>query len=169
MHRWLLAKGFEGYIWVVEAPPHPDAQDITRKLNINTVTNASIRKKLCLSGTGEKHFEIPQTDALEKYFGKYLTSAKAYKTKEIQNPFFLEIEKFLLEVGCVHVNSYWMPKQKAGVIIDTFEVRTIDWGVIMGPTLREVCTHTSRQEANVDHTTVPYDNVSTSWPSHPTT
>ena len=30
-----------------------------------------------------------------------------------------------------------MPKQKAGIIIDTFEGRTVDWGVITGPVLRE--------------------------------
>ena len=42
LRRWLLEKGFEGYILVVEAPPHPDVLDITRKLNIDTVTNASI-------------------------------------------------------------------------------------------------------------------------------
>ena len=57
--------------------------------------------------------------------------------KEIPDPFFREIAKFLLEVGCVHVNAYGMPKQKAGIIIDTFEGRAVDWGVITGPTLRE--------------------------------
>ena len=107
------------------------------KLNINTVTNASIWRKLCLFATGEKHFEIPPSDELEKYFGQYSTSAKAYRTKKIPNPFFREIAKFLLEVGCVHVNAYGMPKQKAGIIIDTFEGRVVDWGVITGPTLQE--------------------------------
>ena len=70
LSRWLLEKGFEGYIRVVEVPPHPDAQDIARKLNVNAMTNASIRKKLGQFGTREKHFEIPPTNALEKYFGE---------------------------------------------------------------------------------------------------
>ena len=30
-----------------------------------------------------------------------------------------------------------MPKQKAGVVIETFEGKAVDWGVITGPTLRE--------------------------------
>ena len=30
-----------------------------------------------------------------------------------------------------------MPEQKADIIIDTFEGRVVDWGVITGPTLRE--------------------------------
>ena len=102
------------------------------------MTNASIQKKLGLSGTREKHFEISPTDALEKYFGEYSTSAKAYRIKEIPNPFFREIAKFLLEAVCIHLKAYGMPKQKAGVIIDTFEGREeVDWEVITGPSLRE--------------------------------
>ena len=65
LRRWLLEKGFEGYIWVAEVSPHPDAQDIARKLNIDTVTNTSIRKKLCLFTTGEKQFKIPPSNKLE--------------------------------------------------------------------------------------------------------
>ena len=36
-----------------------------------------------------------------------------------------------------NVNTYGMPKQKAGIIIDTFEGCVVDWGVITGPTLTE--------------------------------
>ena len=67
----------------------------------------------------------------------YSLTAKAYRTREISNAFFWEVAKFLLEVGCVHVNAYGMPKQKAGVIIETFEGRAVDWGVITGQALRE--------------------------------
>ena len=64
---------------------------------------------------------------LQKYFGKYSTSAKAFRMKDIPDPFFREIGRFLLEVGCVHVNAYGMSKQKAGIIIDTFEGHVVDW------------------------------------------
>ena len=84
-----------------------------------------------------KHFDIPPAKALGKYFGKYFLSTKAYRTKEIPNPFFFK-RKFLLEVGCMHVNAYGMPKQKVGIIIDTFGGAVVDWGMITGPTLREV-------------------------------
>ena len=137
LRRWLMEKRLDGYIRVAEAPPHPDALDIARKLNIDTVTNTSIRKNLDLPSPGERHFEIPPTETLQRYFGPYSASAKAYRTKEIPDPFFREIAKFLLEVGCVHVNAYGMPKQKASIIIDTFEGRAIYWGVITEPTLRE--------------------------------
>ena len=132
-----MERGFEGYIKVAEAPPNPDALDIAKKLNVDTITNAMVQQKLGLSGFREKHFDIAPAEVLQKYFAKYSTTAKAYTTREIPNTFFREVAKFFLEVGCVHVNAYGMPKQKAGVIIETFEGKAVDWGMITGPTLRE--------------------------------
>ena len=168
LRKWLLEKGFEGYIRVAEAPPHPEALDIAKKLNVDTVTNATVRKKLGLSVIGEKHFDISPAETLGKYFGEYSTSAKAYRMKDIPNPFFREVAKFLLEVGCVHVNAYGMPKQKAGVIIETFEGRAIDWGVITGPTLREgLYAYQAGKKTQTDHSTVPYRTISSSWTAPP--
>ena len=64
LRRWLLEKGFEGHIRVVEAPPQPEAFNIAKKLNVDTVTNATVRKKLGLSAIGEKHFDIAPADML---------------------------------------------------------------------------------------------------------
>ena len=58
LRRWLLEKGFEGYIRVAESLPHPGALDIANKLNVDTITNATLRKKLGLSAIGEKHFDV---------------------------------------------------------------------------------------------------------------
>ena len=137
LRRWLIEKGLDGYIKVAEAPPHPDAFNIAQKLNVDTITNTMVRQKLGLSGLGEKQFDIAPAETLRKYFAEYSLTAKAYRTKEIPNAFFREVAKFLLEVGCVHVNAYGMPKQKAGVVIETFEGKAVDWGVITGPALRE--------------------------------
>ena len=141
--QWTLGhkkRKVEGFLHIIETklqPSHILTLEIAKKLNIDTMTNATIRKKLDLSVNGEKHLDIPPAETLGRYFGEYSVFAKAYRTKEIPNPFFWEIAKFLLEVGCVHVNLYGMPKQKAVIIIDTFEGRAIDWDVITGPTLRE--------------------------------
>ena len=51
---------------------------------------------------------------------------KAYRTKKILNTFFHEVIKFLQEVGCAHVTAYGMPKQKAGIIIETFKGKAMD-------------------------------------------
>ena len=72
LRKWLLEKGFEGYIKVAEAPPHCDALEIAKKLNVITVTNATVRKKLRLWAIGEKHFDIAFAEMLVKYFGEYI-------------------------------------------------------------------------------------------------
>ena len=53
LRNWLAEHGLQGFIKVVEAPPHPNATEITSKLNIETVTDSMIRKKLSLDSTGE--------------------------------------------------------------------------------------------------------------------
>ena len=137
LRRWLIEKGLDGYIKVAEAPPHPDAFNIAQKLNVDTITNTMVRQKLGLSGLGEKQFDIAPAETLRKYFVEYSLTAKAYRTKEIPNAFFREVAKFLLEVGCVHVNANGMPKPKAGIVIENFEGKAVDWGVITGSALRE--------------------------------
>ena len=71
LRRWILEKGFEGYIRVAEATPHPDAFDIAKKLNVDTVMNAMVRQKLVLSGLGEKYFDIAPAETIQKYFAEY--------------------------------------------------------------------------------------------------
>ena len=64
-----------------------------------------IHIKLGLNNTGECHFNLFPIEVLERYFGEYSLSVKAYRTRDIPDPFFREIAKFLLEVGCVHINA----------------------------------------------------------------
>ena len=110
---------------------------MARKLNIDTLTNSMVCKNLGLSSIGERHLDIFLTEVLERYYGVYSQSAKVYMTRDIPDPFFRDIAKFLLEVGCVHLNIYGMPKQKAGMFISTFEAKDINWGVVTSTTLQE--------------------------------
>ena len=110
LRKWLTDHGLQGLIQVVEAPPHPNALDMASKLNIDTITNSMVRKKLGLSSTGETQFDIFPTELLECHYGKYSQFAKAFRTQDIPDPFFRDIAKFMLEVGCVHLNAYGMRK-----------------------------------------------------------
>ena len=62
---------------------------------------------------------------------------KAYRIRDIPDTFFRDITKLLLKVVCIHMNAYGMLKQKAGVVISTYEGKDVDWGVITGMALRE--------------------------------
>ena len=137
LRNWLTENGLQGFIQVAEAPPHPNATEIASRLNIETITDSMIRKKLSLDSTGERQLEMVPSHILERYYGKYSLSAKAFRTKDIPDPFFRDVAKFLLEVGCVHVNAYGMPKHKAGVVLATYEGTKVDWGTVAGAALRE--------------------------------
>ena len=110
LRKWLTDHGLQGFIQVVEAPPHPNALEMANKLNINTLTDSVVCKNLGLSNTGEREFDILPTELLERYYGKYSQSAKAFRTRDIPDTFFRDIAEFLLEVGCTHINAYGMPK-----------------------------------------------------------
>ena len=106
IRKWLTVPGLKGFIQVAEAPAHPNAFEMASKLNIDTLTNSIVRRKLGLNNTSERHFDIFSTEVLERYYGEYSQSAKAYKTRDIPDPFFRDIVKFLLEAGCIHLNAY---------------------------------------------------------------
>ena len=74
------------------------------QINVDTITNTMIPKKLGLSSIGQRHFEIPPARVLERYFGEYSILAKAYRTRDVPDPSVHEVAMFELEVGCVHIN-----------------------------------------------------------------
>ena len=76
-------------------------------------------------------------EVLWSYFGDYSPSAKAYQTQGGQDEFFHEVVKFLLEVAYVSPRFYFMPKNRAGFIISTYEGGILNWGYLMGEALRE--------------------------------
>ena len=96
-----------------------------------------VRKKLSLDSTGGRQFEILPTELLERYYGKYSLSTKDFRTRDIPDPFFRDIAKFLLEVGCAHINAYGMLKHKARVVLATYEGTHVEWGTVTGAALRE--------------------------------
>ena len=52
--------------------------------------------------------------------------------------FFMEVVKFLLDITCVHPKSNGMPKNKANFIVSfaTYEGDKVDWGFLIGETLK---------------------------------
>ena len=98
LRNWLADHGLQGFIKVAEAPSQTNAMEIASKLNIETLTDSMVCKKLSLDSTGERQFEILPSELLERYYGKYSLSAKAFRTQDIPDPFFRDVAKFMLEV-----------------------------------------------------------------------
>ena len=70
LRNWLTKNGLQGFIKVAEAPPHPNATEIASKLNIETIIDSMLRKKLSLDSTGERQLEMVPSEILERYYGK---------------------------------------------------------------------------------------------------
>ena len=91
IRNWLTENGLQGFILVAEAPPYPNATEIASRINIETITDLMLRKKLNLDCTGERQIEMVPSHILERYYGKYSLSAKAFRTKDIPDPFFRDV------------------------------------------------------------------------------
>ena len=65
LRSWLTENSLQGFFKVDEAPPHPNVIEIASKLNIQTMTDSMIRKKLRLDSTSERQLEIVPSEILE--------------------------------------------------------------------------------------------------------
>ena len=130
IRTWLQQRGLGGYLCVIDAPPHPDAQEIARRIHPDTLTNNMIRAALDLKRGGEHEVEIPPDTILKEYFGMYSIFGMAYRTYGGLNKFFGEIARILMEYAFVHTNPMSMPQNKAAIIIKEYQGGTVDWGIL---------------------------------------
>ena len=136
IRTWLQQRGLGGYLCVIDAPPHPDAQEIARRIHPDTLTNNMIRAALDLKRGGEHEVEIPPDTILKEYFGMYSIFGMAYRTYGGLNKFFGEIARILMEYAFVHTNPTSMPHNKAAIIIREYQGGTVDWGILIDEGVR---------------------------------
>ena len=84
IRTWLQTRGLGGYLRVIDAPPHPDAQEMALQIHPDTVTNNIIRIALDLQRGGEHDVEVPPHTILKDYFGLYSVSGKVYQTSSLE-------------------------------------------------------------------------------------
>ena len=121
---------------MIDAPAHPDAQAVARRIQPDTVTNNMIRAALDMKRGVDHEVEIPPSTTLQEYFGTYSISGKAYRTYGRSNKAFGEIARILMEYAFVHTNPMSLPQNKAAIIISEYKGKKIDWGIIMGEGVR---------------------------------
>ena len=132
IRTWLQRHGLGGYLCVIDAPPHPEAQEIARQLHPYAVTNNFIRSALELQRGGEHDVEVPSHNIFKDYFGLYSVSRKAYRTYRGPNRFFGEIARILMEYIFAHTNPTNMLQKKTNIIIKAYQGGIVDWGILTG-------------------------------------
>ena len=40
--KWLTQNGLEGFLWVVETPPHEEPEKVAQKINLDEITEDAI-------------------------------------------------------------------------------------------------------------------------------
>ena len=106
---WLQRHGLGGYLCVINAPRHPEAQEIAPQLYLDTVTNNLIRSALGLHRGGDHDVEIPPQTILKDYFGLYSVSGKEYRTYRGPNRFFGKIARVQMEYAFADTNPTSVP------------------------------------------------------------
>ena len=129
--KWLRQHGLEGFLTIMDAPPHREADKIIKEIDTELITEEAIRALTGLPEGGIYTIDNPTSERLIKYFGEYSLASKGYRTQGGEDMLFREIARVLHEFGHVYPRPPVMPQNRAGLIIATYEGVKVDWPVLI--------------------------------------
>ena len=129
--KWLRQHGLEGFLTIMEAPPHKEADKVIKEIDTEVITEEAIRALTGLPEGGIFQIDNPTSEQLIKYFGEYSLASKGYRTQGGEDTLFREIARVLHEYGHVYPRPPVMPQNRAGMIIATYEGIKVDWPVLI--------------------------------------
>ena len=100
--KWLRQHGLEGFLTIMEAPPHREAEKIIKEVDTEVITEEAIRALTGLPEGGIFTIDNPTTEQVKKNSGEYSASNKAYRTQGDEDALFREIARVLHEYGHVY-------------------------------------------------------------------
>ena len=78
--KWLKQHGLEGFLRIMEAPPHREAEKVVKDIDTEVITEEEIRALTGLPEGGIFTIDNPTTEQFTKYFDEYSWGSKAYRT-----------------------------------------------------------------------------------------
>ena len=129
--KWLRQHGLEGFLTIMEAPPHKEADRVIKEIDTEVITEEAVRALTGLPEGGIFQIDNPTSEQLIKYFGEYSLASKGYRTQGGEDTLFREIARVLHEYGHVYPRPPVMPQNRAGMIIATYEGIKVDWPVLI--------------------------------------
>ena len=100
--QWLTEHGLEGFLRIVDAPPHAEPEQSTATIDLSEITKGAVQALTRLQEGGLRSVECPSNQILFEYFGEYSLSSKACQTQGGQNLLFGEVARTMMEYGFVH-------------------------------------------------------------------
>ena len=129
--KWLKQHGLEGFLRIVEAPPHGDAENVVKDIDMEVITEEAIRALIDLPEGDRFLIDNPTLEILTKYFGEYSLASKTYRTQGGDDALFRKIARVLHEYGHVYSRQPMMPRNRPSLIRATYEGEQVDWPVII--------------------------------------
>ena len=65
--KWFTQHGLEGFLRIVEAPPHEEAEKVVKKIDLEVITEEAIRALIGLPEDGIFSIENPSPETLTKF------------------------------------------------------------------------------------------------------
>ena len=69
--KWFKQHGLEGFLRIVEAPPHGEAEKVVQKINTEVITEEAIDALTRLPEGGIYSIDNPSPKTLTKFFREY--------------------------------------------------------------------------------------------------
>ena len=88
--KWFTQYGLEGFLRVVEAPPHEKSENVTKEIDIKVITEETIHALIEFPEGGIYSIESPSPEMLTKFLGEYSHGSKAYRTQGGEDALFRE-------------------------------------------------------------------------------
>ena len=129
--KWFRQHGLEGFLTIMEAPPHQEADKVIKGIDTEVITEEAIRALTGLPEGGIFQIDNPTSEQFIKYFGEYSLASKGCWTQGGEDTLFQEIARVLHEYGHVYPRPPVMPQNRAGMIIATYEGIKVDWPVLI--------------------------------------
>ena len=86
--KWLRQHGLEGFLTIMEAPPHREAEKIIKEIDTLVITEEAICALTGLPDGGIFTINNPTTEQLKKYFGEYSAGNNSYRTQGGEDALF---------------------------------------------------------------------------------
>ena len=81
--KWLKQHGLEGFLRIVEALPHEDAEKVVKDIDTEVTTEEAIRALIGLPEGDRFSINNPTPKMLTKYFGEWPARRTAHKAAGI--------------------------------------------------------------------------------------
>ena len=109
--KWFKQHRLEGFLRIVEAPPHGKAEKIVMKIDTEVITEEATCALIGLLERGIYSMNNPSPEMLTMFFVEYSLGSTAYRTEGSEDALFQLLECYMSMGSCIP-NPWLCPRTK---------------------------------------------------------